>query len=146
MELRLDRVKKIWSKRVNQQCTNLIVVWAEAFTLTQQFIPSGTVDEVFVNFPDPWPKRRHAHHRLIRPEFVSELVRCLKPQGTLSLVTDDEPSSARMIQEVLAHPSFTSVLPEPFFRQVAADYGSSFFDTLFRAQTKPIRQMLFRHG
>lgn len=51
-------------------------------------IPDGFVSKVFVLFPDPWPKKRHAHRRLINPENLKEISRILKPGGILRVATD----------------------------------------------------------
>jgi tRNA (guanine-N7-)-methyltransferase len=143
VEKKLDRVKKIWSKMANNGLTNLVVVWAEAFGFTKQFLDSESIQEVFVNFPDPWPKRKHAKNRLICPEFAFELARVMKPKGVMTLVTDDEAYAASMLADVPSTGRFVSLLPEPFFQEAPADYGFSFFESLFREQNKTIKQFLF---
>jgi tRNA (guanine-N7-)-methyltransferase len=139
VEKRLDRVKKIWSKSVNNGVHNIVIVWAEAFEFTKQFIPTETIQEVFVNFPDPWPKRKHAANRIIRPEFVGELGRIVKPSGKVTLVTDDEPYAASMLTDMPSTGHFINDLAA----EVSQDYGSSFFESLFRTQDKTIRQLEF---
>jgi tRNA (guanine-N7-)-methyltransferase len=51
-------------------------------------IADGTVAEIRIFFPDPWPKKRHHKRRLIQPEFVAELARVLVGGGKLRLATD----------------------------------------------------------
>lgn len=143
VEMRLDRIKKIWSKSENNGCKNIVIVWAEAFELTKKYLPPESIDEVFVNFPDPWPKRKHAIHRLIRKEFLVELARAMKPSSLLTCVTDDEPYTKWMIKELLATPPFESHLPDPYFHRRPQNYGGSFFDALFQAQEKEINQLIF---
>jgi len=48
----------------------------------------ASVDDIYVLFPDPWPKSRHHKRRLIQPRFVSEMARALKPGGRLRIATD----------------------------------------------------------
>ncbi len=55
--------------------------------------------QVFVNFPDPWPKRRHPKHRIIRPEFLAELEGVMAPNGQAIFVTDDLPYAGEMIKQ-----------------------------------------------
>lgn len=51
-------------------------------------IPDGFLDGVFLLFPDPWPKKRHADRRFINHENLSELARIIKKDGTLFIATD----------------------------------------------------------
>lgn len=51
-------------------------------------IPDGFLDRIFVLFPDPWPKKRHASRRFINPDNLKELARILKKGGTLRVATD----------------------------------------------------------
>ena len=45
-------------------------------------------DQIFLLFPDPWPKRRHAKRRFIQLQTAAELARLLKPGGRLRVATD----------------------------------------------------------
>jgi tRNA (guanine-N7-)-methyltransferase len=49
--------------------------------------PSG-IEHLFVNFPDPWPKRRHSKKRFIAGERLTAAVKLLAPGGGFSLRTD----------------------------------------------------------
>jgi len=51
-------------------------------------LPDGSLDRVFILFPDPWPKLRHHKRRLIQPDVVVALARVLKPGGRLRFATD----------------------------------------------------------
>jgi tRNA (guanine-N7-)-methyltransferase len=46
---------------------------------------------VYILFPDPWPKLRHHKHRVIQPEFISELERRMAPDAALYFRTDFQP-------------------------------------------------------
>ena len=62
----------------------------------------GTLDEVRAFFPDPWPKRRQRHRRLIRLDVVTQLVDRLRVGGRLHLATDDPDYAAQMQQACAA--------------------------------------------
>ncbi len=51
-------------------------------------MPDAVFDRVFLLFPDPWPKRRHAARRFVQPETAGHLARLLKPGGRLRVATD----------------------------------------------------------
>lgn len=51
----------------------------------------GEVDEIWITFPDPFPKDRHTKHRLTSPGFIKLYKQILKPGGTVNFKTDDSP-------------------------------------------------------
>ena len=67
---------------------NLRLVEANAPEVLDQALPAGSVDELWVFFPDPWKKSRHTKRRLVSEDFVSTACRALKPGGVLRLATD----------------------------------------------------------
>lgn len=131
VERRFDRVRKILSKCQNLGIKNLLVVWGEAETFTKHYIEKESVSEIYINFPDPWPKRRHEKHRLLDEEFVHDLTRILKREGAVTVATDDEPYAQNSYQTFCDHFSSEMVSEIP-------DYGDSFFDALWRSKGKSI--------
>ena len=63
-------------------------------------LPSGSLAEVRLYFPDPWPKTRHIKRRLLRPSFAALVADRLAPQGFLHLATD-WPAYAEHARETL---------------------------------------------
>jgi len=47
------------------------------------------LDRLYLMFPDPWPKARHAKRRFVHPEIVGLVARCLKPGGEWRAASDD---------------------------------------------------------
>ncbi len=79
--------------------TNLRLVNADAVTGLTHLIPDRAVAEVWVFFPDPWPKKRHVKRRLVNPGFLDLIAAKLVPGGLIRLATD-WPSYAETIREV----------------------------------------------
>ncbi|MBF0107555.1 MAG: tRNA (guanosine(46)-N7)-methyltransferase TrmB [Magnetococcales bacterium] len=63
-------------------------------------------DRVMINFPDPWPKKRHHKRRLIQKEFLDTLARALVPGGLVTLATDWSEYGIWMQDHLEAHPAF----------------------------------------
>ena len=51
-------------------------------------LPDGSLECIFVLFPDPWPKARHNKRRIITPEFLREVRRLLRPGGRFRFASD----------------------------------------------------------
>lgn len=139
VEKKFDRVRKVWSKIHNLGLQNLCVVYGEALQVTATYFPDASVSGVYINFPDPWPKRHHAKYRLVVPPFIEQLSRSLKAGATATLVTDDADYSAAMIRDFGAHAAFASRLPSPYYAGERADYGRSYFEELWRGKGCEIR-------
>lgn len=144
IERKFLRVRKIWSKLKNYDLDNLLIVCGEGCQATRVYFPDQTIEEVFINFPDPWPKTKHAKHRIIQAPFVQEVWRILKPAGTFTLVTDDPTYSGEMIKTLQRCPGFASSFPSPYFTTEWDNYGNSFFEDLWRMQGKQIHYHQFK--
>jgi tRNA (guanine-N7-)-methyltransferase len=79
---------------------NVRVVEGDALALLGA-LPSGSLGEVRLYFPDPWPKSRHVKRRFLRASTAALLADRLAPQGFLHLATD-WPPYAEHAREVLA--------------------------------------------
>jgi tRNA (guanine-N7-)-methyltransferase len=144
IEKRFVRVRKIWSKLKNENLDNLFVVCGEGYRTTQLYFPSSSVAEVFINFPDPWPKKRHAKHRIVQPHFVQEVWRILKEGCLFTLVTDDAVYSSIMIEVLKGCKGFEPCFPDPHFVTDFPGYGTSYFEDLWRSKGKAIHYHQFR--
>jgi tRNA (guanine-N7-)-methyltransferase len=73
IDLASDRVERARRKRDRARLPNLHFLRAEARLFLQSLPPGAQISEVFILFPDPWPKLRHHKHRVLQPEFLTEL-------------------------------------------------------------------------
>ena len=67
--------------------TNLAIHPGDARDL-MDVLPDGSIAQVFLLYPDPWPKKRHHKRRFINPENLDQLVRIMAPGAVLRLATD----------------------------------------------------------
>jgi tRNA (guanine-N7-)-methyltransferase len=68
---------------------NVRVIEGDAQVFVRR-LPSCSIDEIWVFFPDPWPKVRHRNRRLLRHDLIATLTEPLKVGGVLRLATDIE--------------------------------------------------------
>ncbi len=143
VERRLDRVRKIWSKMHNQNISNLLIVCGDAVTFSEHYIPDHCIEGIYVNFPDPWPKKKHAKNRLFQSPFVKALARVVKREGSATLVTDDLPYCLQMIETMRVE--WDSAFAEPYYVTEWPSYGDSYFDSLWRAKERTIHYLHFKN-
>jgi tRNA (guanine-N7-)-methyltransferase len=99
VEYSYKRVLKLARRLARTPLRNLRLVCATAEAIVEDRLPEGFVHAFWINFPDPWPKKRHHRRRLIHPAFVQRLARRLEPGGRLHVATDH--GYAEAIAEVL---------------------------------------------
>jgi len=80
--------------------TNVRLLQVDAAFAMDRFFPSESLNHVYINFPDPWPKERHHPRRLFRPVFVEMLAQRMVSGGDLLLATD-HPDLAEWVGEVI---------------------------------------------
>jgi len=82
--------KKIarYEKEVGQVLNNLRVLDYNALELENIFEESQ-VDKIYLNFSDPWPKKKHEKRRLTSDEFLKVYSKILKPTGIIEFKTDN---------------------------------------------------------
>ena len=139
VELKFSRVRKIHSKRENYGIHNLFIVCGKAQIFAQVYLPTNSVERVYVNFPDPWPKKRHAKHRLVCFCFAQSVLRTVRPEGTLRLVSDAFPYIEQMKTEIGKIPEW-----QLFVTSDEQNYGSSYFDRLWRSKGRKIYYLDYR--
>ncbi|TBR17176.1 MAG: tRNA (guanosine(46)-N7)-methyltransferase TrmB, partial [Chitinophagaceae bacterium] len=81
--------------------TNVRVLEGDAREVLADLLAPGSLDEVRVFFPDPWPKARHAKRRLVTAGFAALVASRLRPGGRLHVATDWT-SYAEQVEQVLA--------------------------------------------
>ena len=67
-------------------------------------LPDASLDQIFILFPDPWPKARHHKRRLIQTDVAASLARLLKPGGGLRFATDWAAYADWALERFLAEP------------------------------------------
>ena len=75
--------------RCRKQGLENVTVWAgDAREMVGRMVPDGVLGRVFMHFPDPWWKKRHAKRRLLDDALLADLSRLLAPGGELFVQTD----------------------------------------------------------
>ncbi|MFT5540080.1 MAG: tRNA (guanine-N7-)-methyltransferase [Alphaproteobacteria bacterium] len=87
------------------QLTNVRLFTDDAHILIDAF-KEASLARVFVLFPDPWPKARHAKRRFISGQTLDALARVMAPGALLHVASDDPGMIRWALSAGLAHPGF----------------------------------------
>ena len=91
-------VQSLLTKVKTNQLENIRVVYGDARNKFSALFLDEELETVYVNFPDPWPRKRHLKRRLFNPEFVNLLAQKLGPGGHIYMATDSEPYVQQMME------------------------------------------------
>lgn len=98
--------------------TNVRLVHGDALVFLDRIAP-GALAGIRVYFPDPWPKARHRHRRLVGAEHVDRFARLLAAGGFLHVATDIDDYAAQTERVCGAHPDLDGgVVARPDWRPV----------------------------
>lgn len=87
LSLAIKKLKRYESDN-NLKLNNLFFMSFDAINVTDYFKESQ-VDTIFLNFSDPWPKKRHTKRRLTYKTFLEVYKKVLKENGIIEFKTDN---------------------------------------------------------
>ena len=85
---------------------DVVRVFAEDARRLFPALPDGCLQRVFLLFPDPWPKTRHADRRFVGPDNLDALARLMSPGAELRVASDDPIYAAWAEKHLEVHPDF----------------------------------------
>jgi len=89
----------------DQDLGNVRLFTDDALKLLQK-LPAASIDEVYLLYPDPWPKTRHHKRRFVSPLTLAELARVIRPGGKFHFATDIEDYADWTLAHILREPAF----------------------------------------
>ena len=110
-------IRKLMTRIKNLQLQNIRVVYGDVRNKIPLLFRDAELDAVYMNFPDPWPKKRHKKRRLINPGFVNLVAQKLAPEGRISLATDSPSYAGEILEYFNAEPLFQNRDRESGFLQ-----------------------------
>jgi tRNA (guanine-N7-)-methyltransferase len=106
-----------------------IRLWPEDARDLIDRLPGGCLARVFLLFPDPWPKARHAERRFVGPANLAALARVMAPGAELRVATDDPTYLAWIMEHLPVDPAFLWLNPaEPDWRRRPADWPETRYE------------------
>lgn len=93
-----DGIRKLLARINDLQLKNIRVVYGDVREKIPLLFQEGELEAVFINFPDPWPRKRHFKRRLIKPGLVNLIAQKLAPEGRVYLATDSEPYALEILE------------------------------------------------
>ena len=127
-------------KLVENNITNAKLVFADAGQITPS-INDASVDGIFLNFSDPWPKKRHSKRRLTSESFLAEYYRILKKGAKLIFKTDNYDLFTYSL-EIISVSSFKLVEANYSYDGKDEFDATTEYEKSFREEGQPIYRLI----
>ncbi len=137
VELSFKRVLKVARRISHSDLRNVRLLGVDAAWAVREAFEDESVESFWINFPDPWPKRRHQRRRFVNPAFVAELSRRMMVGGSLHVATDD-PEYAVAIRTALdAEPLLENAAALSAHQDQRREFPPTAFQREWTAQRRP---------
>jgi tRNA (guanine-N7-)-methyltransferase len=115
LEIREPLVTQANEWRDQQKLSNLHYIYCNANNSLQPLLkslPTGVLQRVTIQFPDPWFKKRHQKRRVVQPELVQDLAEFLSSGAILFVQSDILDVAEEMRDRFQENTAFTLQNPE----------------------------------
>ena len=85
-------------KAQGMELTNVFFIDMDVANIEDIFA-AGEMDRLFINFPDPWPRKKNAKRRLTHRSFLDKYCRTMKEGGEIHFKTDNAPLFEYSLEE-----------------------------------------------
>jgi len=105
-ELPKECIIRASSRIAKDGLTNIRLVRGDARYLLREMFAPQSIEKVLMQFPMPWPKEKHAKHRVYSSSFASTLSHVIQVEGQFELVTDQDWYAKETMEVLAQNPDF----------------------------------------
>ena len=124
-------IRKLMARIKKLQLENIRVVYGDIRSKISILFKDKELNTIYINFPDPWPKKRHIKRRLIKPEFIKQLAQKLNFEGITYLATDSENYAHEMLEYFNAETLFQNIDSQKGFLKERIDLPKTKYEKNF---------------
>ncbi|MCC6642198.1 MAG: tRNA (guanosine(46)-N7)-methyltransferase TrmB [Deltaproteobacteria bacterium] len=144
VEYSTKRVLKMARRLARAAVANVRLLDCTGEIVVHDLLAPASVQEFWINFPDPWPKKRHHRRRLLQPEMVRALAERLVASGSLHVATDHEGYADAIDAALAGEPLLENAFaPAPFLRDVPGRRATA-YEVEWRAEGRPMHFWHYR--
>lgn len=122
LEIREELVTLV-NRKARASSSPVHAVFCQAQLHMREIFPPASIDRVYVNFPDPWFKRRHHDRRMVDDALASNIAYALRPGGDLFVQSDVWDIALDALATFERDPHFTNLAGEWTFWKSGNPYG-----------------------
>lgn len=106
LEIRVPMTERVQRKIERAGLKNAAAVTCNANLSFRDLFETGSLQTIYVHFPDPWFKKRHHKRRVMTPQFLTDAAACLRVGGELRFMTDFGEYADEVVVALAERPEF----------------------------------------
>jgi len=137
------RVYKSIYKAKQRDIENIRFIQGEGKDLLGNHFAPESIDTLYLNFPDPWPKRKHHKNRIYQNEFFDLLHEKLKSGSIFYAVSDNESYFMELLSLLERDKRFNNDFSSRFQTELT-DYEPSLYESRWREMGRTIFYLRYK--
>ena len=94
----IDGINIIAEKTHNEFLNNVYIFHGNIHQLFDEYCFNASISEIWILFPDPWPKKRHFKRRLLDVNFFNKIKKYLKKNASIHIASDSKSYISEILQ------------------------------------------------
>ncbi len=129
-------LKKADKRLSKENLGNGKLLIGDAKLLIWKLVPELALENVYINYPDPWFKKRHKKRRMVNPWFLQMIA--TKMNSVLTVATDDEEYRDWVVECIKESDCFA-----PIFDDIWVSHLPGYYQTKYEKKWKDLGKAVF---
>jgi len=144
VDLSRKRVLKMARRLARDEVGNVRLLAGTGESVLRDALAPASVEAFWVNFPDPWPKKRHHKNRLLQAPIVRQMAKRLVAGGVLQIATDHDGYAAQIDAVLRAETLLENAnAPAPHLAEVPGRMHTA-YEEMWRAEGRRLHFFTYR--
>ena len=126
VEIDRDYLEKARNRVRAANLANVRLIPMEGSKALSRLFAPDSLSALYLNFPDPWHKKRHQERRLVNEAFAWLLASRLKIGGQFLMVTDYEPYAQEVVEAFKSCPAYEPLWETPMRTELPSYYQTKY--------------------
>ena len=96
----IDGLNNIFNNAQKELLDNIYIYQGNVHKMLDEYFINNSISEVWILFPDPWPKKKHFKRRLIDKFFFNKLKTYLKHGATINIASDSQSYNSQILRTI----------------------------------------------
>mgnify|MGYP001238552420 FL=1 len=96
----IDGLNSLFQKAQIEQLDNIFIYQGNVHQMIDEYCSKNSLSEVWILYPDPWPKKKHFKRRLIDKFFFDKIKTYLKYGATINIASDSKSYISQILRTI----------------------------------------------